>query len=53
MLTSKYKIFADDLKIYSCVTGTPGHQPHAAASIQNDIDILNSTSRSWGPVVEF
>ena len=26
----------------------PGHYPPAAASIQNDIDILNSTSRSWG-----
>ena len=50
-LTSKYKIFADDLKIYSCVTGTPGHYPPAAASIQNDIDILNSTSRSWGLMI--
>ena len=49
-LGSKHKIFADDIKIYSCVSGNPSGQRLMAAgsSLQNDIDMLNSTSKSWG-----
>ena len=46
-LSCKYKIFADDLKIYACGeahnTGTD-----LEPRIQADIDALSSTSESWG-----
>lgn len=48
-LASNYKIFADDLKLYSHVNSNPPCQyPAAATSIQNDIDVLHRTSKSWG-----
>ena len=49
-LTSQYKMFADDIKIYSRVSGNPSGQRLAIAdsSLQNDIDLLNHTSKSWG-----
>ena len=48
-LTSKYKIFADDIKIYSCVSGNRSGQCLAAGlSLQNDINLLYHTSKSWG-----
>ena len=49
-LTCSYKIFADDLKIYTCV-----HQKFhdncatsTAASVQADIHTLSTTALSWG-----
>ena len=49
-LKCSYKIFADDLKIYSCVqhnvlsdSGTLATQ-----TVQDDIDVLLRTSLSWG-----
>ena len=49
-LTSKHKTFADDIKIYSCVSGNPLGQCLVAdnSSLQNDIDLLNCTSKLWG-----
>ena len=48
-LKSKYKIFADDLKLYSCVKLYPHDRcPTADPLIQNDIKVLNFTSNSWG-----
>ena len=48
-LTSQYKIFADDLKIYACVhhRSSPEDGP-SVASMQSDIDTLYATSLSWG-----
>ena len=48
-LSSQYKIFADDLKIYACVhhRSSPDDGP-TAASMQSDIDTLYRTSSSWG-----
>ena len=46
-LTCKYKIFADDLKIYTCVDpcDTSGKQ---AAGFQCDVKRLHETAESWG-----
>ena len=49
-LGSNYKIFADDLKIYACVEH---HQPStrppsSVAEVQNDINVLHTTAKSWG-----
>ena len=48
-LSRKYKIFADDLKIYMKVShdSTASYESDISAS-QKDIDILIATSRSWG-----
>ena len=48
-LTCRYKIFADDLKIYACVhhRSSPDHSP-SMADVQSDIDTLYDTSLSWG-----
>ena len=48
-LSCLYKIFADDLKIYACVhhRSSPDN-PHSAADVQSDIDVLYTTSLSWG-----
>ena len=45
-LTCQYKIFADDLKIYTCINNTSVE--HDTANVQSDIDLLHSTARSWG-----
>ena len=48
-LSSDYKIFADDLKIYACVNPSLSvAYPGAAPSIQADINALHRTSESWG-----
>ena len=48
-LTSNYKIFADDLKLYACVNPSlSGACPGTAQSIQADINTLHGTSESWG-----
>ena len=48
-LTSNYKIFADDLKLYACVKPSlSGACPGVAQSIQADINTLHHTSESWG-----
>ena len=48
-LTCMYKIFADDLKIYACVRhrSSPGVSS-STADVQSDINLLHSTSSSWG-----
>ena len=48
-LSCLYKIFADDLKIYACVhhRSSPDN-PHSTADVQSDIDVLYTTSLSWG-----
>ena len=50
-LSTDYKIFADDLKLYACVgfhfsAGAPS--PSSVAEVQRDIDVLHSTAASWG-----
>lgn len=50
-LSCKYKIFADDLKIYACTDKSPTVMANASASVpalQSDIDTLFHTSESWG-----
>ena len=50
-LSCKYKIFADDLKIYACTDKSPTAMANASASVpalQSDIDALFHTSESWG-----
>ena len=48
-LSSDYKIFADDLKIYACVNPSLSVAcPGAAPSIQADINALHRASESWG-----
>ena len=42
-LSCQYKIFADDLKIYTCISN-----PDSAKSFQTDINHLHVTARSWG-----
>ena len=48
-LLSSYAIFADDLKIYACVShmGSSNSSP-SAQCVQADIDVLFSTALSWG-----
>ena len=45
-LSCRYKIFADDLKVYTCVTHSDTSSP--SNPIQRDIDKLSSTAASWG-----
>ena len=50
-LSTDYKIFADDLKLYACVGfrfsgNTP--PPSLVTEVQRDIDVLHSTASSWG-----
>ena len=49
-LSSNYKIFADDIKIYACVQylSTTAHQVSPVADVQRDINILHQTAASWG-----
>ena len=49
-LSSNYKIFADDLKVYACIHHPDKEEPvHSSpASVQRDIDVLCSTAASWG-----
>ena len=48
-LTSPYAIFADDLKIYACVShASGGVVPCTVQSVQADIDTLYTTAVSWG-----
>ena len=49
-LSCKYKIFADDLKLYSYVSypNRSSLAPSSSALIQCDIDKLSSTAASWG-----
>lgn len=46
-LSSEYKIFADDLKLYACVKHVPGTTVSSSSLIQNDIDTLHATAASW------
>ena len=49
-LSSSFKIFADDLKLYACVS-YPNRSlpaPPSSSIIQSDIDRLSSTAASWG-----
>ena len=48
-LTCRYKVFADDLKIYACVhrRSVPGHSL-SMTNVQADINMLYKTSLSWG-----
>ena len=43
-LKSHYKIFADDIKIYMCVSKTQ----FDVQSVQSDINLLQATASSWG-----
>ena len=49
-LSCKYKIFADDLKIYACVhhRSFPVVTAPSTTDVQSDIDLLYITSSSWG-----
>ena len=52
-LCSKHKIFADDINkdIFMCIWESLRTMPNdcwAGSSLQNDIDMLNSTTKSWG-----
>ena len=49
-LNSSYKIFADDLKIYTCAKQSSVGEPPlvTVANVQQDIDLLSSTAASWG-----
>jgi len=48
-MTTSYKIFADDLKMYACVSHPTSHAvPSSVQCVQADIDILFSTAASWG-----
>ena len=50
-LSTNYKIFADDLKLYACVgfrfSGN-APPPSSVTEVQRDIDALHSTASSWG-----
>ena len=46
-LTSEYKIFADDLKLYACVNLPLGSTPSSTALVQRDINTLQATAASW------
>ena len=43
-LKSQYKIFADDLKVYLCVSEPENN----TTNFQEDIDLLQETAASWG-----
>ena len=43
-LQCQYKIFADDLKIFMCISSSATDTQH----FQSDIDLLHSTAASWG-----
>ena len=45
-LTCQYKIFADDLKIYTCIDNTD--IINGTTDLQSDINRLHSTAKSWG-----
>ena len=45
-LSCKYKIFADDIKMYLCFNSDDYAGSHQLA--QGDIDSLVNTSKSWG-----
>ena len=45
-LKCQYKIFADDLKIYTCIDNT--NIVHDTTGLQSDIDHLHTTAKSWG-----
>ena len=48
-LASKYKIFADDFKLYAHVNSSqPCQYPATDQYIQGDINMLHHTSESWG-----
>ena len=48
-LKGSYKIFADDLKLYSCVgQGSMAAGSPAETDMQDDINALHDTSISWG-----
>ena len=53
-ICSDYKIFADDIKLYACVSharpSTSSLTPSSSYSqhVQKDIDTLHSTAASWG-----
>ena len=49
-LSCRYKIFADDLKIYACVRypNKPSLAPSSSNVVQGDINELYSTASSWG-----
>ena len=49
-LKSNYKLFADDLKIYSCTdsNGRSDVNVLACQDVQEDINILHATALSWG-----
>ena len=51
-LGTKYKIFADDLKIYLAFDGT-GDSNFFTEALQADVDHLVSTSSSWGLSLNF
>ena len=46
-LTCKYKVFADDLKIYTCLD-LSGASDDQEQSFQSDVTRLHQTSDSWG-----
>ena len=47
-LTSEYKVFADDLKLYACVKYRSGSTPTVpTTTVQRDIDTLHSRAASW------
>ena len=45
-LTCQYKIFADDLKIYTCIDSVDTEA--GTMTLQSDINLLHSTAKSWG-----
>ena len=45
-LTCHYKIFADDLKIYTCIDSVDTEA--GTMTLQSDINLLHSTAKSWG-----
>ena len=48
-LACKFKIFADDLKMYASVDHSRSSVPMSSVhSVQNDIDVLHTTALSWG-----
>ena len=49
-LTSNYKLFADDIKLY--LTRVLNNPVHDVATLQQDIDTLVHTSSSWGLEME-
>ena len=48
-IRSKYKIFADDLKLY--LGGTPSDGLLGIDDLQEDINTLTATSQSWGLIM--